>query len=685
MSSGHILIVDDDPETVHSLEELLANQGDFIVTTAGDGQEAKRRLEEAPSSPKGPVDLVVLDWNMPGLSGLEVLNWLRSHPALAYTRVIMCTGRRADDQKVDALSAGADDYLVKPYHNQEMLARVETILRTQRLEKQLQEQSEQLAALNQVSNAITTSLDGAQIHQATVRGVRQVLRVSLAAIFLRDITREKPQQGDDRETLHCRAVSSADSDLQPEDFGVLKAGQGAIGRAYHEQQTLCLEDPAETIDRAAGVGSLPDTTIHNLLVTPMIVRGHSVGVLLAANKNHGPFSDVDQELFTSLSSAVSRALENASLFQNVRTRQQELQVSHNRLQAVINGILNPIYTIDKDYGLMAVNKHKADQLQTTPESLAGRTCYRAFFNRRSPCEHCLAADMLAQRQPQHWSVRWVGDDHLPQEWDVHAYPLPESHSGAPSGVIVWQDRTEERRLENSLLQAGKLAAIGQLAAGVAHEINNPLTAINANSQMLKMVIAREDDKYEAVDLIAKAGARATNVVRGLLDFARQNQYSFESGDVNSSIQQALRLVAYQLRSADIEVEHELGERLPQVRASWDHLKTVWLNLLINARDAVVVRPGPRKIEIETRLAVSGDHVQVLVTDNGIGMSPAEAAHIFEPFYTTKEPGQGTGLGLATSQRIIQQHGGDIEVVSQQGKGATFIVRLPVREQSTKTG
>jgi signal transduction histidine kinase len=174
-------------------------------------------------------------------------------------------------------------------------------------------------------------------------------------------------------------------------------------------------------------------------------------------------------------------------------------------------------------------------------------------------------------------------------------------------------------------------------------------------------------------------------VRGLLDFARQNQYSFESGDVNSSIQQALRLVAYQLRSADIEVEHELGQHLPQVRASWDHLKTVWLNLLINARDAVVVRPGPRKIEIETRLAASGDHVQVLMTDNGIGMSPAEAAHIFEPFYTTKEPGQGTGLGLATSQRIIQQHGGDIEVVSQQGKGATFIVRLPVKEQRTKTG
>jgi signal transduction histidine kinase len=107
------------------------------------------------------------------------------------------------------------------------------------------------------------------------------------------------------------------------------------------------------------------------------------------------------------------------------------------------------------------------------------------------------------------------------------------------------------------------------------------------------------------------------------------------------------------------------------------VKTVWLNLLINARDAVLVRKKGRHIIIETRLAPTQDHVQVLFTDNGVGMRPAEIAHIFEPFYTTKEPGQGTGLGLATSQRIIQQHGGSIEVVSEKGNGSTFIVRLPV--------
>lgn len=689
MPSGHILIVDDEPETVTSLRELLANKTDFVVSSASDGQEAMERLEAAPASPEGAIDLIILDWRMPDLSGIQVLTWLRNHPTLAYTRVIMCTASSMSQDKVEALSAGADDYVTKPYHQQEMLARVETILRSQRLEKQLQEQSEQLAALNQVSSAITTSLDVAQIAETTVRGARDVLRADIAAMFLPEISRDGGGDGaeDGRragsrrmaEALHCRALSAASEQLKPQSFAPILPGEGAVGWTYAAQKPLCVNDPQQSEQFDARVDAPQGATLQNLMAAPLVMRSRTVGVLLAANKRNGRFGEVDQELFTSLASAVSRALENASLFQSLRTRQQELQESHNRLQAVMNGILNPIYTIDANYRLMAVNQHKADELGTTPDSLVGRICYRAFFNRRSPCEHCLAAEMLAQHQPQNWSVRWVGEDHLAQEWEVHAYPLPGSHAGAPNGVIVWQDRTEERRLENSLLQAGKLAAIGQLAAGVAHEINNPLTAINANSQMLKMVIPHDEDMYEAVDLIARAGARATKVVRGLLDFARQNQYSFEPGDVNVSIRQALQLVAYQLRSADIEVHPSLGQDLPQVRASWEHLKTVWLNLLINARDAVVARPGPRNIEIETRLAATGDHIQVLITDNGVGMSPAEALHIFEPFYTTKEPGQGTGLGLATSQRIVQQHGGDIEAVSQRGKGATFIVRLPVRD------
>lgn len=669
MSTAHILVVDDEPEIANSLADYLANKGGHTVTKAYDGGEALSLLQGAAGSPAGTVDLVVLDRRMPGISGLEVLEKVREDPSLEYTRVVMLTGASGSQEKVEALSSGADDYITKPYYPEELLARVETILRTQRLEKQLQQQSQQLAALNRVSNAITTTLDIGHIPEAAAKGAREVLGTGVAALFLWD---------EATGALQCQGAADEAGALAPKDFRATPAGAGAVGTAYAEQRAVCVNERGENDIFRPAFDAPTGLTINNLLATPLVVHGQCVGVLSTANKVDGGFTGVDADLLASLASAVSRALENASLFQNVRARQKALQESHNRLQAVINGILHPIYTIDDDWRLVAVNRQKAQEAATRSERLVGRLCYQAFFERSSPCEHCLAAETLAEKAPRQWSVRQVGADHLPQEWDVHAYPLPGTQPEDPSAVVVWQNRTEERRLENSLMQAGKLAAIGQLAAGVAHEINNPLTAINANAQMLKMVISPDDDMYEAVDLIARAGDRASNVVRGLLDFARQNQYSFEPGDVNRSIMQAQRLLTYQFKSADIDAVGRLDDDLPEVEASWEHLKTVWLNLLINARDAVLARPAGRRIEIETRLASSGDHVQVLITDNGRGISPAEAEHIFEPFYTTKDPGQGTGLGLATSQRIVQQHGGSMEVVSELEDGATFIVRLPIR-------
>lgn len=667
MKSPQILVVDDEPEIANSLAEYLTNQAGYEVWCAHDGQEAMDKLDRAATNGGDPVDLVILDRRMPGMSGLDVLNWVRSHPRLRYTRVIMLTGASGSREKVEALSAGADDYVTKPYYPQEMLARVNTILRTQGLEKQLQRQSEQLAALNQASNAVTTLLDVNRIPDAAVDGVQNVLGVSLAALFL---------QGADG-LLHCRAATGLEASRIPP----IHPGDGIVGRTFRDGGHP--SEPPEVLTADPFLEALPDVLVRSMLALPLVVRARPAGVLWAASDTPDRFGDVDAVLFASLARSVSQAIDNASLFQNVRARQQELQESHSRLQAVINGILQPIYTIDEQWRLIAINRYKTESMGVEPASLLGRPCYEAFFGRDEPCEHCQVGQLFKRREAQVWPVRWLGEDHLLQEWEVSAFPLPGRQSAQPGAVVVWQDRTEQRRLENTLLQAGKLAAIGQLAAGVAHEINNPLTAINVNAQILKMFIPNEGELYESVDLIARAGDRASSVVRSLLDFARQNQYSFEPGDVNRSLQQALQLVAYQLRAGHITVHQKLAADLPPVEASWEHLKSVWLNVLINARDALVARPEPRVIEVVTR-KTSEDEVQVVIADNGVGMRPAEVNHIFEPFYTTKDPGQGTGLGLATSQRIVHQHGGVIEVVSEPAKGTIFIVRLPLRPTREQT-
>lgn len=665
-SSVRVLVVDDEPDIATSLAELLTRKEGYDVTIASDGYEAMAILEEEAADPTHAIDLVLLDVRMPLVTGPEVLAWLRNHPELKFTRVIMLTAAAGNEEKVEALSSGADDYITKPYYPLELLARVKTLLRTQQLEKQLQRQSQQLVTLNQLSRAVTTKLSTADIMALAVEGVDAIIGVEMAALYMID---------GEGSLLRCRQTHARGSDgaVSPPPVPV---GKGLIGLAFQSRKSLCLNDPVGDARFRPDLDSPSGNGLRSIMIAPLQMRGKAVGLLGAFNKIDDPFTDIDRGLFTSLASSVSRALEIAWLFQSVKQRQSELLQSRNELQAIIDGILHPIYTIDEGWRIVAVNETKRERLDAIAGRLGGRLCHEVFYDRATPCDHCLAAATLRDKQSQSWSVKWQGADHRPQEWDVNAYPLPGSAAGAPRAVIVWQDRTEERQLESSLMQAAKLAAIGQLAAGVAHEINNPLTAINANAQMLQMTTPEEDESYESIDLIARAGDRAARVVRGLLDFARQSEYSFEPADINESISQALDLVAYQFTSANISVALQLGEDLPPINASWEHLQSVWLNLLINARDALRSVGGDRKIAISTSAGEEAAGILVSVSDTGRGMSKSEIGRIFEPFYTTKAPGEGTGLGLATCQQIVNQHGGKISVASQPGQGTTFVVYLP---------
>ncbi|MFZ0545223.1 MAG: response regulator [Candidatus Promineifilaceae bacterium] len=666
-SDTHILVVDDEPDIAESLGDFLIHKEGYQVSRVYSGEDAIIFLQETADGTIRSVDLVLLDVMMPGISGLEVLAWIRDHPTLQFLRVIVLTAVSGRQKTVEALSIGADDYITKPYHYSELVARVKTILRSRELEKQLQHQSHQLAMLNQVSRAVTATLSVNDVLKKAAKGAHTILGVDLVAIFMTGHTRNR---------LHCREVFSTDDRFSPADYQPIALQEGVIGRVFSQRRGVFLNKPESGASFKPGVDAPSGFTVQAFLACPLVVRGRAVGVISAFNKLTGPFSNVDRDLFVSLSSSVSRAIEIAWLFQSIGSRQQELLESRNTLQAVIDGILHPIYTINGRWQLVAVNKTKADEMERPSASFSGQLCYQAFFGRKEPCEHCQAAYDIATQQASRWPVRYLGDDHLPREWDVSAYPIPGAKASSARAVVVWQDRTEERRLENSLMQAGKLAAIGQLAAGVAHEINNPLTAIKANAQMLKMFITPDDENYESVELISKASERAEKVVRGLLDFARQSQYDFELTDVNESIMQALNLVSYQMTSNNVNLSLSLSEELPQVKASWQHLQSVWLNLLINARDALEENETERKVEVISRLDPNGGYIQVLVEDNGRGMTEAELIHIFEPFYTTKAPGQGTGLGLATSHRIIEQHSGEISVLSERGKGTTFVIRLP---------
>jgi two-component system NtrC family sensor kinase len=214
-----------------------------------------------------------------------------------------------------------------------------------------------------------------------------------------------------------------------------------------------------------------------------------------------------------------------------------------------------------------------------------------------------------------------------------------------------------------------------LAAGVAHEINNPLAAIIANAQLLLLdTDPANTDLIESTKLIEAAGIRASHVVKNLLGFARKDRLDFIPTDLNATIQDALALLRHEFNTRSVTINVDTATDLPQIIASPEHLQGVWINLLVNAIDSM--EDGHGAINITTRLV--DKEIKIIFEDNGKGIPINRLNHIFEPFYTTKSPGKGTGLGLSICHNTIKQHGGYIQVESQEGSGTRFIIYLPVK-------
>jgi len=354
---------------------------------------------------------------------------------------------------------------------------------------------------------------------------------------------------------------------------------------------------------------------------------------------------------------------------------QELLRSRNTLRALFDSLPISIYIVDPAYNLVAINISRATRVGDKPSMLVGYKCYEKLFRRLTPCAGCLISEMFTNGQNTNRVFREWLDQEKFFEWEISTFPIYDEQSLPVQGIVIEQDITEKRNLEAHLIQAEKLAAVGQLAASVAHEINNPLTAIVANAQLLRRDIKTDDkDILESARLIEMAGIRASQVVRNLLGVARKERYEFEPIDLNETLRNSLSLVQHELVGRPIQVNLNFQEDIPPVVASQDELQGVWVNLFLNAIDAIDKPQG----EINISSYYDGNRFQVTIMDNGKGIAQEYLNRVFEPFFTTKSSGRGTGLGLSVCQRVIKQHGGTLEVESQLGKWSRFTVRLPGR-------
>jgi signal transduction histidine kinase len=253
--------------------------------------------------------------------------------------------------------------------------------------------------------------------------------------------------------------------------------------------------------------------------------------------------------------------------------------------------------------------------------------------------------------------------------------------GSIDGVIaIGSDIERLRSLERQVIQAEKLATLGQLAAGVVHELNNPLTSISIFGDYLVRLLERSGDQgdVEKAQRIVEGAARIQKLTRDLMSYARPAG-EFESVAVNDVVKQALVFCEHIARRAEVEIELALAEKLPKVHGIRAQLHQVLINLITNAIHALPETGG--KVLVTTELGEGGHVVQLCVVDNGVGIAALDRGHVFEPFFTTKKDGKGTGLGLSIVKNIVEGHGGTVRFASQEGQGTTFFITMPIQKET----
>lgn len=457
---------------------------------------------------------------------------------------------------------------------------------------------------------------------------------------------------------------------------------GLLYATYKENVLKEINDPQGYTEYDQSVDGLTHGEAQFLVSNA--IQSHTVkfGVLALINPRNYFMNTQDRLLLHLFSTALAGQLHTTSVLAELQVKDADLQVnriqllkSRNILRSIFDNLPDALFVVDPDFIIRAVNKTKADLVGMPPQELVGKRCYEVFYGAEKPCLECLVPETIRTRQSQRTLAHHRESQQDRNMRDVFSYPVINEENQVELVILLEQDVTEKRELMSELNQAEKLIAAGQLAASVAHEINNPLTAILANAQMLRLDLKTDQtDLLESVQLIEMAAQRAKNVVDNLSGIVRKDEYVFHPVDINESIQSALQLVSHEFLSRKITIRFTGGENMPELLASHDHLQGVWINLLLNAIEAIGEQPG--EIMIETLFNEGKYYIEF--RDTGEGISDEDLDKIFTPFFSTKKKKKGTGLGLTLVSRIIHSHAGQILVESTPGQGARFTIVLPAR-------
>lgn len=370
----------------------------------------------------------------------------------------------------------------------------------------------------------------------------------------------------------------------------------------------------------------------------------------------------------------------------VKERTQDLEEEKQKLDGIVSGIGAGLVLLSKDLKVLWGNRIATEWFGPL-DQLQGRKCYSALWAEGNFCQDCASMRAIRSGNVEQSEKVVAGGNGQARVFQITTSPIKNSQGAVIQIVELIQDITEKKQLEAQLLQAGKMVAMGELASGVAHEINNPLAVIGAHAERMSYLFSNSHLAPEKVkekfpsylEAVIRHTYRCKEIIEKLLSFARHKEVDLQPMDINMALEDSIALVSHRASMGNKRIIKNLNPALPLVRSDMNGLEQVFVNILTNAMDAI---EGKGEIRVTSRL--EDGLIKVEIADTGNGIPPENMDRIFQPFFTTKPPGKGTGLGLSICARILSRLDGQITVQSKSGEGARFCVSLPI-EASEQQG
>ncbi|HEV7472682.1 MAG TPA: ATP-binding protein [Pyrinomonadaceae bacterium] len=662
-----VLVVDDDPSAREELRRVFEDAG-YRAVGAADSTSALRLLK------KDPCDLVVIDLALPGVDGVALCKLLRAQAATSKVPLIALADNEEDSQKLEAFAAGADDYMPRSAPAAEILSRSTAHLRAAQREWELIGSNRELRFLADLGRGLLRTLEPEQLVRRVAGATYEGTGAAICAAFI--------SLGDKIEAscVFDREGSAEDSALLQVDrlktWLVAATLSRNVPLLIADKNDFLLHDEAHEIEYAA----------------PLRFGGRAKGALIVAFDKREDCDDTVRRLVDAAAQQAALAAHISSLYQaardasanltiEVERRTAEVQAQRRFIEAIIDSLPLSLYAVDRNHEIVAWNRNRElGELGIPRGSVLGKNIFDVLTRQKRELLESEFAEVFKTGGIQRIEHATASEKGEIKHWLISKIPMwTELNKGVSHVITIGEEITARVEANRAVARAEKLAAIGRLAAGVVHEINNPLATISACAEALESRVSEGEfkeaagleDLREYLGLIRSEAFRCKTITNGLLDFSRTRATEHVLVNLADVISAAARLLSHQQRGEKVELQIETSAELPPVSGDAGQLQQAVIALATNAIDAM---PEGGLLKIRSR--GKGRHVLVEVSDTGVGIPQENITRIFEPFFTTKEIGKGTGLGLAVCYGILTEHGGSLDVKSRPGIGTTFTISLP---------